>query len=54
MELIKQEVSTEKWVAIPERVREIYTLWRPTPLYRAYGLEKALDTRPKSTTSTKG
>jgi tryptophan synthase beta chain len=47
MELIKQEVSTEKWVAIPERVREIYTLWRPTPLYRAYGLEKALDTPAK-------
>ncbi|MBD0260287.1 MAG: TrpB-like pyridoxal phosphate-dependent enzyme [Cytophagales bacterium] len=47
MELIKQEVSTEKWVAIPERVREIYTLWRPTPMYRAYGLEKALDTPAK-------
>ena len=47
MELIKQEVSTEKWVAIPEQVREIYTLWRPTPLYRAYGLEKALDTPAK-------
>ncbi len=47
MELIKQEVTTEKWVAIPERVREIYTLWRPTPMYRAYGLEKALDTPAK-------
>jgi tryptophan synthase beta chain len=47
MELIKQEVSTEKWVAIPEKVREIYTLWRPTPVYRAYGLEKALDTPAK-------
>ena len=47
MELIKQEVSTDKWVAIPERVRDIYTLWRPTPMYRAYGLEKALDTPAK-------
>lgn len=47
MELIKQEVSTEKWIAIPEEVRDIYTLWRPTPLYRAYNLEKALDTPAK-------
>jgi tryptophan synthase beta chain len=47
MELIRQEVSTDKWVAIPEKVREIYTLWRPTPVYRAYGLEKALDTPAK-------
>jgi tryptophan synthase beta chain len=47
MELIKQEVTTEKWVAIPEEVRDIYTLWRPSPLYRAYGLEKALDTPAK-------
>ncbi len=47
MELIKQEVSTEKWIAIPEEVREIYKVWRPTPLYRAYGLEKALDTPAK-------
>ncbi|MDO1450618.1 TrpB-like pyridoxal phosphate-dependent enzyme [Rhodocytophaga aerolata] len=47
MELIKQEVSTEKWIDIPEEVRDIYTLWRPTPLYRAYNLEKALDTPAK-------
>ncbi|MCK9409622.1 MAG: TrpB-like pyridoxal phosphate-dependent enzyme [Bacteroidetes bacterium] len=47
MELIKQEVSTEKWIAIPEEVREIYKIWRPTPLYRAYNLEKALDTPAK-------
>ncbi len=47
MELIKQEVTAEKWVTIPEEVRDIYTLWRPTPLYRAYGLEKALDTPAK-------
>ncbi len=44
MELIKQEVSTEKYIEIPEPVREVYKLWRPTPLYRARRLEKALDT----------
>ncbi|HSC70237.1 MAG TPA: TrpB-like pyridoxal phosphate-dependent enzyme, partial [Candidatus Methylomirabilis sp.] len=44
MELIKQEVSLERWVEIPEPVRDIYRLWRPTPLYRARRLEKALDT----------
>lgn len=47
MELIKQEVSTEKWVAIPDEVREIYKIWRPTPMFRAYGLEKLLDTPAK-------
>ncbi|MDX5422336.1 MAG: TrpB-like pyridoxal phosphate-dependent enzyme [Hymenobacteraceae bacterium] len=46
-ELIKQEVSTEKWHTIPDEVRHIYSIWRPTPLYRAYGLEKALDTPAK-------
>ncbi len=44
MELIKQEVSREKWVEIPDEVRDIYRLWRPTPLYRAHKLEKALGT----------
>lgn len=47
MELIKQEVTPEKWVDIPDEVRNIYAMWRPTPLYRAYGLEKALDTPAK-------
>jgi len=47
MELIKQEVSQEPWVEIPEEVRDIYKLWRPTPLYRAHRLEKALDTPAK-------
>lgn len=47
MELIKQEVTTDKWVQIPDAVRDIYTIWRPTPLYRAYALEKALDTPAK-------
>lgn len=47
MELIKQEVSTERYIEIPEEVRDIYKLWRPTALYRAYRLEKALDTPAK-------
>ena len=44
MALIGQEVSQEKYIDIPEEVREIYKLWRPTPLLRARRLEKALDT----------
>jgi len=44
MELIGQEVSTERWIPIPEPVREIYRLWRPSPLYRARRLEQALGT----------
>lgn len=44
MELIKQEVSTERWIEIPEEVQEIFRLWRPAPLHRAHRLEKALDT----------
>jgi len=44
MELIKQEVSTQRYIPIPLEVREIYRLWRPSPLYRAYRLEKALKT----------
>ncbi|MEM7797714.1 MAG: TrpB-like pyridoxal phosphate-dependent enzyme [Chloroflexota bacterium] len=47
MELIKQEVSQEQFVEIPEEVRDIYAMWRPTPLIRAYNLEKALDTPAK-------
>jgi tryptophan synthase beta chain len=47
MELIKQEVSSERWIEIPEEVQDIYRLWRPTPLYRAYRLEKALETPAK-------
>ncbi|TES99703.1 MAG: TrpB-like pyridoxal phosphate-dependent enzyme [Hadesarchaea archaeon] len=47
MELIKQEVSQERWIPIPKEVREIYRLWRPTPLYRAVRLEKALKTPAK-------
>ena len=44
MELIMQEVSQAREIEIPEEVREIYKLWRPTPLMRARRLEKALDT----------
>jgi tryptophan synthase beta chain len=44
MELIAQEVSTDAQVEIPEAVRELYKLWRPTPLYRAHRLERELDT----------
>ncbi len=44
MDLIQQEVSTERYIQIPDEVREIYQLWRPTPLLRARRLEKALDT----------
>ncbi len=47
MELIMQEVSHEKWVDIPEEVRDIYKIWRPTPMFRATNLEKALDTPAK-------
>ena len=44
MELIKQEVSQERFIPIPDEVREAYRLWRPTPLIRATALEKVLDT----------
>jgi len=44
MELIKQEVSQERFIEIPDEVREVYKLWRPTPLIRARRLEKVLDT----------
>ncbi|MFI6478897.1 TrpB-like pyridoxal phosphate-dependent enzyme [Nonomuraea sp. NPDC050663] len=44
MELIGQEVSTERFVEIPQEVLDVYRLWRPTPLIRAHRLEKALQT----------
>ncbi|SYZ72306.1 Tryptophan synthase beta chain 2 [Candidatus Zixiibacteriota bacterium] len=47
MELIKQEVSQERFIEIPEPVRDAYRLWRPTPLHRARRLEKALGTPAK-------
>ncbi len=47
MELIKQEVTTDKYVTIPDEVRHIYSMWRPTPMFRSYYLEKLLDTPAK-------
>jgi len=44
MDLIMQEVSQESYIEIPEEVRDIYRTWRPSPLYRARRLEKALGT----------
>jgi tryptophan synthase beta chain len=44
MSLIEQEVSTDRYISIPDEIREIYKLWRPTPLVRARRLELALDT----------
>ncbi|MFO7707692.1 MAG: TrpB-like pyridoxal phosphate-dependent enzyme [Desulfobacterales bacterium] len=44
MNLIEQEVSTQRWIDIPEEVLKIYRIWRPSPLVRAFSLEKALDT----------
>ena len=43
-ELVNQEFSQERFIEIPEQVQDLYKIWRPTPLVRAYGLEKALDT----------
>ena len=47
MELILQEVSTDAEVPIPEEIRDVYRLWRPTPLYRARRLEQAVGTRSR-------
>lgn len=47
MALIEQEMSQERWIDIPEEVMEIYTLWRPSPLFRAHRLEAALKTPAK-------
>jgi tryptophan synthase beta chain len=47
MELIKQEMSQERFIDIPGEVRDIYALWRPSPLYRAHRLEKELKTPAK-------
>ena len=47
MALIMQEVSTERWIEIPDEVLDVYRLWRPTTLFRARRLEKVLDTPAK-------
>jgi tryptophan synthase beta chain len=44
MNLIEQEVSTQRWIDIPEEILEMLSIWRATPLVRAYGLEAALNT----------
>jgi len=43
-QILAQEMSKDRWIDIPEEVREVYRLWRPTPLFRAIGLEKELKT----------
>ena len=43
----EQEFSKERWIDIPEKVQDVYRLWRPTTLFRAHRLEKALDTPAK-------
>jgi tryptophan synthase beta chain len=47
MALIEQEVSSERWIDIPDEVRDIYSMWRPSPMFRAHRLEKALGTPAK-------
>ncbi len=47
MELIKQEVSSERYIEIPDEVRDLYLTYRPSPLFRAKNLEKALGTKSK-------
>ena len=47
LECLKQEYSMERWIDIPEPVRDAYRVWRPSPLFRATGLEKALKTPAK-------
>ncbi|CAK0765852.1 Tryptophan synthase beta chain 2 [Gammaproteobacteria bacterium] len=47
MALLEQEMSGERWIPIPDAVREVYRLWRPSPLFRAHRLEAALGTPAK-------
>jgi tryptophan synthase beta chain len=47
MELIRQEVSKERYIEIPDEIRKVYKMYRPTPMYRASNLEKLLDTPAK-------
>ncbi|MBF0429918.1 MAG: TrpB-like pyridoxal phosphate-dependent enzyme [Fibrobacteria bacterium] len=47
MNLIEQEVSTERWIDIPEAIQDVYSMWRATPLIRAINLERALGTPAK-------
>jgi tryptophan synthase beta chain len=45
--ILGQELSQDRWIDIPEEVRDVYRIWRPTPMYRAIGLEKLLKTPAK-------
>ncbi|SJZ93446.1 tryptophan synthase, beta chain [Trichlorobacter thiogenes] len=45
--ILEQEMSSQRWIDIPEQVRDIYTMWRPSPMFRAHRLEKALGTPAK-------
>jgi tryptophan synthase beta chain len=47
MGLLEQEMSPNRWIDIPDEVLEIYSIWRPAPLVRAYKLEEALGTKAK-------
>ena len=47
MALIEQEVSTQRFIPIPDEIRKIYALWRPSPMYRAKRLEEAIGTRSR-------
>ncbi|MGH3032346.1 MAG: pyridoxal-phosphate dependent enzyme, partial [Gaiellaceae bacterium] len=47
MELILQEVSEDAEISVPDEIRDVYRLWRPTPLYRAHRLERELGTRSR-------
>lgn len=51
--ILEQEMSAQRWIAIPEEVRQIYAQWRPSPLLRALRLEQALGTPPRFSTSTR-
>ena len=46
-QILEQEMSAERWIAIPDEVREVYKIWRPSPLMRAVRLERALGTPAK-------
>src|SRR5437016_8915848 len=54
MELIKQEVSRARWIEIPDEVRDILKLWRPSPLFRARRLEKVLGTPARTYSKYEG
>src|SRR5262249_61467921 len=54
MELIKQEVSRERWIEIPDEVRDVYRLWRPSPLHRAHRLQRGPRPPPRAFYQSQG